>query len=76
MELGKILCALLPQTNTFANNVSIKEKNILYKNGKSYVELIVNNDSISEIEIQTGISDGIYTEVISDLDKLDRVKIQ
>lgn len=54
----------------------IKEKNIIYKNRKSFVELIDENDDISEIEIKTGISDGIYTEVLSGLKKSYRIKIQ
>jgi len=56
--------------------LSIKEKNIIYKSRKSYVELIAKDDSISEIEITVGISDGIYTEVLSGIKKSDRIKIQ
>lgn len=59
------------------NNVlSIKEKNIIYRNRKSFIELIDVNDDTNEVEIEVGISDGIYTEVLSNLKKSDRVKIQ
>ncbi|MGY0427362.1 MAG: hypothetical protein ACWIPI_11150, partial [Polaribacter sp.] len=56
--------------------LSIKEKNIIYKNRKSYVEIIKTDETIHEIEIKTGISDGIYTEVISGIKKSDKIKIQ
>jgi HlyD family secretion protein len=59
------------------NNVlSIKEKNIIYKNRKSFIELIGVNDETKEIEVEVGISDGIYTEILSNIKKSDRVKIQ
>lgn len=56
--------------------LSIKEKNIIYRNRKSFVELIDENEIVKEIEIEVGISDGIYTEVLSNLKKSDRVKVQ
>ena len=56
--------------------LSIKEKNIIYKNRKSYVEIIEEDETINEIEIEIGISDGIYTEIISGIKKKDKIKIQ
>jgi len=56
--------------------LTIKEKNIIYRNRKYYVELIDLKNNITEIEIEVGISDGIYTEVLSNLKKSDKVKIQ
>ncbi len=56
--------------------LTIKEKNIIYKNRKSYVELVDIEDNVTEVKIDIGISDGIYTEVLSNLKKSDRVKIQ
>lgn len=56
--------------------LSIKEKNIIYKNRKSYTEIIIDDEIIDEIEVKTGISDGIYTEIISGLKKSDKIKIQ
>ena len=56
--------------------LSIKEKNIIYKNRTSFVELIDTDGSIIQVEIEVGISDGIYTEIISNLKKSDRVKLQ
>ncbi|MGZ0016475.1 efflux RND transporter periplasmic adaptor subunit [Yeosuana sp. AK3] len=58
------------------NALSIKEKNIIYRNRKAFVELIVQDDAIEEIEIDVGISDGIYTEVLLNLKKSDKVKPQ
>ena len=59
-----------------AGALSIKEKNIIYKGRKSYVEVISNDDKITEIEISRGMSDGIYTEIKSGISKKDRVKSQ
>jgi len=56
--------------------LSIKEKNIIYKGKKSYVEVIHNDDKITEVEILRGISDGIYTEIKSGISQSDRIKIQ
>lgn len=56
--------------------LSIKEKNIIYRNRKSFIELIDLDGSVTEIEIKVGVSDGIYTEILSNLKKSDRVKIQ
>lgn len=56
--------------------LTIKEKNIIYKGRKSYIEVIHNNDKITEVEIFRGISDGIYTEIKKGVSKSDRVKIQ
>ena len=58
------------------NVLSIKEKNIIYRNRKSFIQLIDINDDTKEVAIEVGISDGIYTEVLSNLQKSDRVKIQ
>ena len=59
-----------------AKTLSIKEKNIIYKNRKSFVELIDNDDIITEVEIEVGVSDGIYTEVLTGLKMGDKIKIQ
>ena len=56
--------------------LTIKEKNIIYRNRKSYIELIDSEDNVTEVEVEIGISDGIYTEVLSNLKKSDRVKLQ
>jgi HlyD family secretion protein len=56
--------------------LSIKEKNIIFRNRKAFIELIEDDNSITEVEIKVGISDGIYTHVLSNLKRTDRVKIQ
>ncbi len=56
--------------------LTIKEKNIIYKGRKSFVEVIRNNGEVIEIEILRGISDGIYTEVKEGISKSNQVKIQ
>tara|TARA_R110001583_G_C5666833_1_gene410280 strand:- start:281 stop:1330 length:1050 start_codon:yes stop_codon:yes gene_type:complete len=56
--------------------LSVKEKNIIYKSRKSFVELIEEDETINEIEIKVGISDGIYTEIVSGIKKSNKIKIQ
>ena len=59
-----------------ANVLSVKEKNIIYKGSKSFVEIVKNKDVITKVEITRGISDGIYTEIKKGISKIDRVKSQ
>jgi len=56
--------------------LTIKEKNIIYKGRKAFIEILAADDGIREIEIIRGISDGIYTEIKKGLSENDRVKIQ
>lgn len=56
--------------------LTIKEKNIIYKGRKAFVELIEGDDKIKEVEISRGISDGIYTEITEGVSKSSKVKIQ
>ncbi|WP_166386931.1 efflux RND transporter periplasmic adaptor subunit [Polaribacter sp. 11A2H] len=56
--------------------LSVKEKNIIFRNRKSFIELIGENDVIETVEVKVGISDGVYTEVLSKLKKSDKIKIQ
>lgn len=56
--------------------LSIKEKNIIYKNRKAYLEIINQDEEIFEIEVVTGISDGVYTEIKRGLKLSDLVKLQ
>ena len=64
------------KTASAKNTLSIKEKNIIYKARSSYVEVIDEKKSIKEIEIVTGISDGIYTQIKKGLSVSDRIKVQ
>ncbi|HIP33215.1 MAG TPA: efflux RND transporter periplasmic adaptor subunit [Bacteroidia bacterium] len=56
--------------------ISIKEKNIIYKGRKAFVEVVNVAEKINKIEITRGISDGIYTEIKKGVSKKDRIKIQ
>lgn len=56
--------------------LSIKEKNIIYRNRKSFVEIIESDNTVKEVAIEIGISDGIYTEIKSNLKSSGRIKSQ
>lgn len=56
--------------------LSIKEKNIIYKGRKSFVEILDKKDIVNRVEIVRGISDGIYTEIKKGVSTSDRVKVQ
>ncbi|WP_298951970.1 efflux RND transporter periplasmic adaptor subunit [uncultured Nonlabens sp.] len=64
------------ETASVKKSLSIKEKNIIYRRRKSYVELVDKQQSIKEIEIETGMSDGIFTEIKTGLKLTDKIKIQ
>lgn len=63
-------------TSSTKNALSIKEKNIIYRGRKSYVETLINEDGTKETEIVTGVSDGIFTEIISGISIKDKIKAQ
>lgn len=56
--------------------LTIKEKNIIYKGRKSFVEIIDNSEQIKEVEIKRGLSNGVFTEILSGIEKNSRIKIQ
>jgi len=58
------------------HTLSIKEKNIIYKGNRSFVEIVKNKDIITKVEIIRGISDGIYTEIKKGIKKGDRIVSQ
>lgn len=56
--------------------ISIKEKNIIYKGRKVFVEVVNSNKKVNIVEVLRGVSDGIYTEIKKGISKKDRIKIQ
>lgn len=55
------------------NVLAIEEKNIMFSNDTTYVEIIDNKLPVKTI-IQTGVSDGIYIEIIKGLKKKDNIR--
>src|SRR5690606_15274848 len=55
--------------------LAIKEIDIIYEGDVTYVE-IKNGDTYDRKKIETGISDGLNTEVLSGLDTTMQVKVQ
>lgn len=59
-----------------SNVITVNERDIVVKDGKSYVDKVVGDQSFEAFEIETGISDGIIIEVLSDIDTSMQIKVQ
>lgn len=56
--------------------ISIEEKNVIFDQQKTFVELRVDTTTFKKIPVELGISDGIFTEVTKGIKLKDKVKIQ
>lgn len=56
--------------------LAVKESNVLFENGKSFVEVEVGEQLYDKKEIETGLSDGINIEVVSGLEKDQKIKVR
>ena len=56
--------------------LSLEEKNVIFENQKTFVEIRIDSTNFKKVPIAIGISDGIYTEVLSGLTGKDKVKVQ
>lgn len=45
------------------------------ENDSTFVNLVIENDRIEKRLIELGISDGIYTEIMSGLKATDKIKV-
>ena len=55
--------------------LSLEEKYFIFKNDSIYVEIVdVNN--LRQVKIETGISNGIHTEIVSGLDSTSRIYVK
>ncbi len=54
--------------------LALKESNVLFEDDKTYVEVMTGDQQFEKKEIETGISDGIYIEIVSGLSAEDKVK--
>lgn len=56
--------------------VAIQERDLILEDDKSYVEKVVGDQEFEQVEVEVGLSDGIYTEVLSGLDTTMQVKVR
>jgi len=56
--------------------VSIQERDIIYSGDTSFVEIKNGDQKYKRHEIELGISDGLYTEIISGIDTTTQIKKQ
>ena len=56
--------------------VSVQERDVLIKDGKSTVEVVTGDQLFEEREIQTGLSDGLSIEVTQGLDTATQIKVR
>ncbi|GAB7089282.1 efflux RND transporter periplasmic adaptor subunit [Marinifilum fragile] len=56
--------------------LTIKERNLIFKNDSIYVELLDENYKKQKRLVKTGLSDGIRIEILDGLSLTDKVKVQ
>jgi HlyD family secretion protein len=54
--------------------LAVNEGNVIFEDGKSFVEVEVGEQEFKKREIETGLSDGINIEIISGIGPEDKVK--
>ena len=64
------LGALLSASSVLA----IREGNLIFTDGKTFVDLMVGEQQFERREVQTGLSDGINIEVLDGLAEGDQIK--
>ncbi len=57
------------------NALSLEEGNLIFKNNEVFVDVLVGPQQFDRRKLETGLSDGIYIEVLSGLAPTDRVKV-
>ena len=56
--------------------VSVQERDIIYSGDTSFVEIKQGDQEFDRLQIEVGISDGMYTEVVSGIDTSTMIKKQ
>lgn len=56
--------------------IAIQERDIIIEDDKSYVEKVVGDQEFDRHEVEVGLSDGIYTEVLSGVDTTMQFKVR
>ncbi len=55
--------------------LAVNERNVIFENDKSFVEIQTGEQLFEKTEIQTGLSDGINLEVLSGLNADQKIKV-
>lgn len=58
------------------NVLTVNERDVLFEEDKRYIEIETTENTFEKKEIKTGLSDGIYMEVLEGLSEQDKVKKQ
>ena len=58
------------------NILALEEKFFIFKNDSILVEIVDNNNQLKQVKIKTGISDGIYTEIVSGLEHTSQIIVK
>lgn len=56
--------------------LTVKERDIIHDKDKKFVEVKKSEKIVEKVEIKTGLSDGLITEILSGLDTTIQVKVQ
>lgn len=56
--------------------LALEEKYFQFNYDSVFVEIVADDSKYEKRFLKTGISDGIYTEIISGVDSLDHIKKQ
>ena len=56
--------------------LSIQERDVIYENDTAYVEKKTGDNEFEKIEVELGVSDGIYVEVLNGVDTTLQIKVQ
>jgi len=56
------------------NVLAIRESNLIFEDDKTFVDVMIGEQSFEKREIKTGLSDGINIEILSGLTENDKVK--
>ncbi len=54
----------------------INERDVIYRNDSSFVELVTGDQEFKEHEIKVGISDGILVEILEGIDSTNEIKLR
>jgi len=54
----------------------VNERDVIYRNDSSFVELVTGDQEFSEQEVDLGISDGIFVEVLGGIDSTNEIKLR
>ncbi len=54
--------------------VSIKERDLIFQNDSTFVEVVIGDQQFKKVPVKTGLSDGIQIEVLSGIDTTTQIK--